>query len=137
MTNSTDNTLTLASKVNRLFEVHRSRHETEQTDDDVADSISRIIGKAVSVDQVRALRRGSDVAPDPDVIDGLIEHFAIPPEYLKTSGARAEQLDTQLRLMAAARDAGVKRLALRGGALDADAIQLVLGIVKELPAEGT
>jgi hypothetical protein len=135
MTKSADNELTLATKVNRLFEVYRARHETEQTDHDVAMSISRIIGKPVSVDEVRALRRDADTAPDPDLIDGLIVHFAVPPEYLKTAGTRAKQLDTQLRLLAAARDAGVKRLALRGAVLDAGAIDVVLDIVKEIPAE--
>ena len=132
MTKSTSKALTLGAKVNRLFDVYRGRHETEQTDDDVAKSISRIIGKPITNEQVRALRRDADLAPDPELIDGLIKHFAAPPEYLKTNGARAEQLDTQLRLLAAARDAGVKRLALRG-ALDADAIQVLIDIVEELP----
>jgi hypothetical protein len=135
MTQPTGSKLTLATKVNRLFEVYRARHEVEQTEEEVAKSLSYIIGRSVSADQVRALRLDEAAAPDPDLIDGLIQHFTIPPEYLKTEGGRAEKLDTQLRLLAAARDAGVKRLALRGGALDADAIEVILDIVKAIPTE--
>lgn len=135
MTKPTNRVLTLATKVNRLFEVYRARHETEQTEDEVAKSVSSIIGRSVSACQVRALRSGTTAPPDPGLIDGLIQHFAVPPEYLKTDGERAEQLDTQLRLLAATRDAGVKRLALRGGALDAETVEVILDIVKAIPSE--
>lgn len=135
MTKPTDRVLTLATKVNRLFEVYRARHETEQTEDEVAKSISSIIGRSVTACQVRALRLGTNGPPDPGLIDGLVQHFSVPPEYLKTNGERAEQLDTQLRLLAATRDAGVKRLALRGGTLDADTIEVVFDIMKAVPSE--
>jgi hypothetical protein len=134
MTATNDVALTLAAKVNRLFDVYRSRDESEQPTDAVAKSVSSILGRPVSAAQISALRIESTAAPDPDILHGLVSHFGIPSEYLTTSGPRAEQVDKQLRLLAAARDAGVKRLALRGGAAN-DAADEVLDIIKQMPAE--
>jgi hypothetical protein len=133
MTDTTNN-LTLAAKINRLFYVYRSRNEAEQSVDAVATSVSEIIGRPVSAAQISALRAHDTTAPEPDVIRGLISHFGIPGEYLTTMGARAEHLDKQLRLLAAARDAGVKQLALRGGAA-IQALDAMLDIIERVPAE--
>ncbi|MGA9374257.1 MAG: hypothetical protein WBV64_04375 [Mycobacterium sp.] len=109
-----DTALTLASKVNRLFELYRTRDEPEQSEVVVARSVSRILGRAVAATEIADLRiEGSDDA-DPALVKGLVRHFGVPEAYLTTSGAHANNLDKQLRLLVAARDAGVKRLALRG-----------------------
>lgn len=134
MTATNDVALTLAAKINRLFDVYRSRDESEQPADAVAKSVSSILGRPVAGAQISALRIESTAAPDPDILHGLVRHFGIPSEYLTTSGPRAEQVDKQLRLLAAARDAGVKRLALRGGAAN-DAADEVLDIINQVPAE--
>ncbi|MGC2654977.1 MAG: hypothetical protein WA317_15600 [Mycobacterium sp.] len=136
MTNTTANAhLTLAAKINRLFYVYRSRNESEQSVAAVATSVSEIIGRPVSAAQINALRAHDATVPEPDVIRGLISHFGIPSEYLTTMGARAEHVDKQLRLLAAARDAGVRQLALRGGAAT-EALEAMLDILGKVPAEG-
>jgi len=134
MTATNDAALTLAAKINRLFDVYRSRDESEQPVDAVAESVSAILGREVSGAQIGALRIESTAQPDPAILHGLVSHFGIPGEYLTTSGPRAEHVDKQLRLLAAARDAGVKRLALRGGAAT-DAADEVLDVIKRMPAE--
>jgi len=134
MTATNDAALTLAAKINRLFDVYRSRDESEQPVDAVAESVSAILGREVSGAQIGALRIESTAQPDPAILHGLVSHFGIPSEYLTTSGPRAEHVDKQLRLLAAARDAGVKRLALRGGAAT-DAADEVLDVIKRMPAE--
>jgi hypothetical protein len=133
MTNAT-NELTLAEKVNRLFYVCRPRNASEQSVDAVACSVSKIIGRPVSAAQIRALRLHETAVVEPDVINGLVSHFGIPGEYLTTVGPRAAHLDRQLRLLAAARDAGVKQLALRGIAAD-EALDEMLEIIEKVPAE--
>ena len=134
MTATNDAGLTLAAKVNRLFDVYRSRDESEQPVEAVAESVSGILGRPVSGAQIGALRIESTAQPDPAILHGLVSHFGIPSEYLTTSGPRAQHVDKQLRLLAAARDAGVKRLALRGGAAT-DAADEVLDVIKRMPAE--
>lgn len=130
----TTNDLTLGAKINRLFYVYRSRNDSEQSVDAVATSVSEIIGRPVSAAQISALREQDATAAEPDVIRGLISHFGVPGEYLTTVGPRAERLDKQLQLLAAARDAGVKQLALRGVAAD-EALDEMLEIINRVPAE--
>lgn len=130
----TTKVLTLAEKVNRLFYVCRSRNASEQSVDAVATSVSEIIGRQVSAAQISALRARDTTVAEPDLIRGLICHFGIPGEYLTTRGPRAEHVDRQLRLLAAARDAGVTQLALRGIAAD-EALDEMLEIIKRVPAE--
>ncbi|OBF55329.1 hypothetical protein A5787_03295 [Mycobacterium sp. 852002-50816_SCH5313054-b] len=133
MTNTT-NDLTLGAKINRLFYVCRSRNDSEQSVDTVATAVSEIIGRPVSAAQINALRNHDTTVAEPDLIRGLISHFGIPGEYLTTMGPRAERLDKQLQLLAAARDAGVKQLALRGVAAE-EALDEMLDIIKRVPAE--
>jgi hypothetical protein len=97
-------------------------------------SVSEIIGRPVSAAQISALRVCETTIAEPDVIRGLIRHFGIPGEYLTTMGPRAQNLDKQLQLLAAARDAGVKQLALRGGAATG-ALDEILDIIGNMPAE--
>jgi hypothetical protein len=129
---SSDGDLTLAVKINRLFQVYRSRKESEQSVEIVARSVSRIIGRTIAAEQINALRLGSAASIDSDVLAGLVEHFGVPTGYLTTTGAEAIHLDTQLRLLAAARDAGVKRLALRGGG-SIEAVAKLLESVSGVP----
>lgn len=127
--------LTLATKINRLFYVYRSRNDAEQSVDAVATSVSAIIGRPISATQISALRTADTTAAEPDVIRGLISHFGVPCEYLTTTGPRAEHFDRQLRLLAAARDAGVRQLALRGVTAGTVAIDEILEIIDVVPAE--
>lgn len=119
MTDASASTLTFAAKLNRLFNVCRSREQPEQSAAEVARSVSQIIGRTISASQISALRQET-AAPEHDIVRGLATHFGVSAEYLAATGAHAEHVDKQLRLLAAARDAGVKRLTLRGSrAIDA------------------
>lgn len=133
MTDCVNGDLTLCAKINRLFDVFRARDESEQSVQAVADSVTRIIGKSVTAEQLTSLRVQAAGEPDPAIIDGLARHFLVPREYLTTTGPRADAVDKQLRLLVAARDAGVKRLALRGGTLDTEAMHAVFNVVKQIP----
>jgi hypothetical protein len=114
--------LSLATKVNRLFEVFHAVNKPEQSTATVAASISALTGQAIEPTQLEVLRTETAASPDWVIIEGLTRHFSIPVEYLATDGEAAERLDQQLRLLAAARDAGVKRLALRGSLCDASVL---------------
>ncbi|ALL56297.1 hypothetical protein MHAE_15354 [Mycobacterium haemophilum DSM 44634] len=134
MIGSSDSALTFPAKLNRLFDVYRSRDQAEQSADDVARSVSQIIGRPVSGNQIHALRHDGATIPDADIIRGLITHFGVPADYLASTGPQAEHLDKQLRLLAAARDAGVKRLALRGG-VAIDDLDSMLEVINKVPPE--
>lgn len=127
MTDTSDPTLTFATKLDRLFNVCRPRDQPEQSAEEVAASVSHITGRFVTGSQISALRHESATTPANDIIRGLATHFGVSAEYLTSTGAHAEHVDKQLRLLVAARDAGVKRLTLRGD----PAIDALGGIVCE------
>jgi hypothetical protein len=112
-TESGNRPLPLTTKINRLFDVYRSRGECEQSTAEVAASLSQLVDRVVSCDELAEIRTGA-LSPANDVLLGLSRHFGVPMEYLDTAGQRADDLDKQLRLLAAVRDAGVQQLALRG-----------------------
>ena len=126
--------LTLASRINRLFDVFRRRQEPEQSVETVARSVSNLIDRYVSADDISKLRSEPTLAVDPDVLVGLARHFGVPVEYLTAPNQRGHDLDTQLQLLAAARDAGVKHLALRGG-VEHDAVDQLVDVIKRVPPE--
>lgn len=129
----TEDTLTLSAKVNRLFDAFRARHEPEQTEEAVAQSVSHLLGRTVVASEIAALRRGGNGEVAPDLLGGLVRHFGVPHAYLATSGSRADSLDKQLQLLVAARDAGVERLALRGMDLE-DALHPTLSLLQDIAA---
>lgn len=125
-TENADFPLTISARINRLFDVCRGRAESPQTTAEVAVALSRLIGRAVSHDELDTVRAGS-CPPSPELLVGLSRHFGVPVEYLDTTGQRVEELDKQLRLLAAVRDAGVQQLALRGAPLPcAEALTAIL-----------
>ncbi|MGY4102029.1 hypothetical protein ACW2Q0_21135 [Nocardia sp. R16R-3T] len=88
--------------------------------DDVARSVSATLGKIVSAAEVDALRTGAhDDRPfDTETLTAIAQHFQVPAVYLNGDDAAAAAIDRELRLLAAARDAGVRHLALRGDEVD-------------------
>lgn len=60
--------LTFAAKPDRLFDVCRSRGQSEQSVEEVARSVSQIIGRPIAGSQICALRYEVSTIPDPDPI---------------------------------------------------------------------
>lgn len=134
MTESRDNALTFAAKLGRLFDVCRSRGQPEQSTEEVARAVSQIIGRPITSNQICALRDENSAAPDRDIVRGLVRHFGVPVDYLTSTGAHAEHVDKQLQLLAAARDAGIKWLALRGNPT-IDGLTNMFAMIAKAPAE--
>uniref|UniRef100_UPI003F4976E3 hypothetical protein n=1 Tax=Nocardia suismassiliense TaxID=2077092 RepID=UPI003F4976E3 len=112
--------LPLSAKVDRLFAVFHTRTQPEQSNDDVARSISTILDREVEASELTALRNGAGDGRGAEVnlLAALAAHFQVPLDYLTDSGSVAAAIDRELRLLAAARDAGVRHLALRGDEVD-------------------
>lgn len=114
MSDGISSELTLASKINRLFDLCRSREDPEQSVAAVAMAVSRILHRTVPPQEIANMRvEGSD-SFDQSIVEALASHFGVPQDYLATDGTYTRNVDRQLQLLIAARDAGVKRLALRG-----------------------
>lgn len=112
---------TLDARVTQLFATFHGRGEPQQTDEHVAQAVSARLGRAVDPAQVAALRSNGDADHiDPQLLMALAEHFQVPAAYLIGEDGAVTTIDRELRLLAAARDAGVRRLELRGTAISAE-----------------
>ncbi|MFD0362394.1 hypothetical protein ACFQZZ_13185 [Nocardia sp. GCM10030253] len=122
----------MAERVEQLFVAFHSRTEPERSGDEVARELTRRTGFPVSAGVLKALRRGISDG-DPVVLAALAGYFGVPASYLTGSGPEVVALHRQLELLRSIREAGVTRLALRGGGtLRADAD--LSGLVRALDA---
>ncbi|WP_280404861.1 hypothetical protein [Nocardia brasiliensis] len=112
--------LPLSARVNQLFATFHTRAEAEQAVEDVTSSVSARLHRAVPVEELVALRagQGDNTPADPQLLAALAQHFQVPEVYLTGDDAIVAGIDKELRLLAAARDAGVRNLVLRGEEVD-------------------
>jgi hypothetical protein len=129
--------LPLSVRVNRLFTTFHSRSETEQTNVAVARSASSVLGRIVAGDELATIRSGAFDTEHADtaLLEAVAQHFEVPALYLTATAANsvAAAIDRQLRLLAAARDAGLNGLALRGGGMDLDSLTRLLEQISAPP----
>ncbi|MCX5042511.1 hypothetical protein OG921_04905 [Aldersonia sp. NBC_00410] len=123
----------VAERINRLFDAAHVRDAPEQSNEAVAQSISAILGSDLPVDVVTGLRRDDGAESDLRILHAIAKHFDVPARYLTGPDDEVHVLDRELRLLIAARNAGVRKIAMRGGGGGlADDIARVL---EELPAQ--
>ncbi|MFC4126398.1 hypothetical protein [Nocardia rhizosphaerae] len=125
----------LSARVDQLFRTFHSGSEPEQSVEFVARSVSDLIRRDVEDVELIRLRAGDhdDGTADPDLLSGVAQHFSVPGIYLgNTEPQVVAGIDQDLRLLAAARDAGVKHLALRGAGVDSGQLTAVLARLAEL-----
>ncbi|NUS42843.1 MAG: hypothetical protein HOQ24_04015 [Mycobacteriaceae bacterium] len=126
--------LTTAARIDRLFATFHARSEPAQSAHEVAETMSAVLGRPVDAAAVTRLRAGEDPG-DAAALAALARHFGVPASYLTDSGPEVARLHRTLELLAEVRDAGVRRLALRGTPEPDDAIlDTVLGILAEVDA---
>lgn len=115
-----DAPLPLSAKVNQLFLTFHTRTEPEQTPDDVAKAISIILDRIVPASEIEAMRAGGrdDSSPDRAVLSALAQHFEVPPEYLIHHTGIPDAVHEELCLLEAAREAQVRKIAMRGDEVD-------------------
>ncbi|MGO4613048.1 hypothetical protein AB4305_03730 [Nocardia sp. 2YAB30] len=107
--------LSLAKRVDVLFRALHSPDEGEPTVEFVAVAL-RDRGIEISADDLTALRDGTGPAPSTEVLTTVAQHFKQEPWYLTDSGDVQRVVDAyvQLDLLRALREAGVRRVRLRG-----------------------
>ncbi|MFC9999633.1 hypothetical protein [Nocardia sp. NPDC127526] len=134
----TDNTtapLPRSNRVAQLFATFHIASAPEQSAGDVARAVSALTQRIVSADDIAALRAPeNDRSPaDAELLAALAQHFQVPAVYLTGDDAAAADIHRELRLLAAARDAGVRHLALRGDDIDIDVLTQQLTQLAENP----
>jgi len=118
----------LSVKINRLFEVMHKPSEPSLSNVAAAEAITQATGTSISPAYLWQLRSGLKSNPTVQHLRAIAQFFGVPASYLLDSGAD-EAVDSQLSLLQAMKDAGVRNLALRAAGLTPRTLGSIAAIV--------
>jgi transcriptional regulator with XRE-family HTH domain len=121
---------TFAARLNRLFDTVYPPGRGAHTSAEVIAAL-KSEGITMSAPYLSQLRSGNRTNPSSATMAALANFFRIKPAYF-TDDEYYEKLDKELSWLAAVRDDGVRRIAVRAVGLSAQAQQDVVERVNEL-----
>lgn len=121
---------TLADKINRLFDEMHPRNRGPLSNDEVAAAINARGGVTISASYLWLLRTGRRDNPGLQHLEALAAHFGVTPAYFFDDEIAA-QIDKDLDLIAAMREAGVTGLALRAADLSPDVQEAIRVMIEQ------
>ena len=121
---------TFAEKLDHLFRTVHPGNRGEYTYDEVAQAIQDT-GVSISGTYIWMLRTGRRDNPTKKHIAALAQFFGVTPLYF-FDDEEAAKIDAQLDLLAALRDAGVRRIALRASVLQPNLLAAVGDLIDRL-----
>lgn len=124
-------TRTLAEKLEHLFSVVRPAGRGEYSFEEVSSSIRARGGPTISASYIWQLRRGLRDNPTKRHLEALADFFGVPPSYFLDDDVSG-RVERQLELLAALRDASVRRMALRASGLSEESISAVAETIERL-----
>ena len=120
--------LTLAEKLNHLFETIHPPGRPEFSSEDVAEGIRARGGPTISATYIWQLRKGLRDNPTKKHLEALAEFFGVTPAYFFDEEA-AERIEAELELLAALRDAPVRHIALRASGLSSQSLRAIAEMI--------
>jgi transcriptional regulator with XRE-family HTH domain len=121
----------LADRLNHLFATVRGRGGREYTNDDVAAAVSADQGISISGSYLWYLRTGARDNPTLKHLTALAAFFGVPPAYFFDDRI-AEQVDAELALASAMREAGVRDIALRAAGLSPASLETISDLIERV-----
>lgn len=121
----------LATKLNKLFDVMRRPTDPQLSNAAAAAEITRQTGVSISPAYMWQLRNGVKTNPTVQHLRAIAEFFGVPASYLIDSDTDSK-IDSQLDLLQALRDSGVRDLAMRASGLTPEAITSLAAMVDEV-----
>lgn len=118
----------LASRLTHLFDVVRRPDGREFSNEEVATAIARDQGVKLSGSYVWYLRTGQRDNPTYRHLSALARFFGVPPAYF-FDDETSREVDAELDLLTAMRDAGVRDVALRAAGLSAESLAAVTDVI--------
>ncbi|MCM6778554.1 helix-turn-helix domain-containing protein [Nocardia sp. CDC159] len=106
----------LAAKINRLFDVMRKPSDPPLSNAAAAEAITQATGTSISSAYLWQLRSGLKSNPTVVHLRAIAQFFGVPASYLIDAGPD-EEIESQLSMLQAMKDAGVRNLALRASGL--------------------
>lgn len=133
---------TLASRLEHLFATVHPADRKPYTLREVAEAINTKAGtKLISPNYLWQLRNGERTEPSHTRLTAIADFFGVDVSYFSNDRA-AQQVDEQLDIVVALRDAGVRALALRAAGLSPQSLTAILGMIENarrlegLPQDG-
>ena len=105
----------VAARINRLFDVMHKRAEPPLSTSAAAAAITVETGVPLSPDALESVRAGQGSIPEDSELVAIAQFFGISPRYLVSAGPHPD-IEAQLNLLEAMRDAGVQELGACGDA---------------------
>ena len=120
----------LASKLDHLFRTVRPAGGGEYSYRDVARAVEAMPGDTtISASYVHQLRSGVKSNPAMKHVGALARFFGVPPSYFYDDD-EARAVAGELALLAAMRDAGVRRIAMRAADLPPEGLETVAEMIE-------
>jgi transcriptional regulator with XRE-family HTH domain len=131
--------MTLAAIIDKLFKTIKRADGTEHSMEEVARWCAAWLAErgsgTFSKEYVRQLRYGIKANPTKRHLEAMAAFFEVDPAiFLDTE--RSKQIQADLELAVAIRDAGVSALALRAVSLSPESRRKVLEVMQSLQDEG-
>jgi len=121
----------IADKLESLFRTVHPAGGSEYSLEDVASAIRDAGGPTISASYIWQLRKGVKDNPTKKHIEALAEFFGVSPAYFFDDEA-AERIEAELAMLAAMRDAGVRRVALRTAGLSPRSLAAIETIIESI-----
>jgi len=132
MSAETPQSRTLAEKLDRLFRTMRPRGASEYTYRDVAQGIRAQGGpKKMSATYLWLLRTGVRDNPSRKHLEAIAVFFGVPVSYIFDEAVTA-QIDAELELVRALRDAPVRQIAVRAADLSSEGLSAIADMVEHV-----
>lgn len=120
----------VARRLDHLFRTVRPGNRGPFTHKEVADAINAHAGaRIISPNYLWQLRKGERTEPSHSRLVAISRFFGVDVSYFSDDDA-AGRADEQLELLAAIRDQGVRRIALRAAGLSPGSLRAILAMIE-------
>ncbi|MER5635459.1 XRE family transcriptional regulator [Kitasatospora sp. NPDC002227] len=121
----------LASRIERLFQIVRRPGGDAYSNEEVARACREASGESFSTTYLWQLRTGRRDNPTKRHLEALAQFFEVPPAYFFEDGP-ADRIAEELTLLGALRDAGVREVALRAVTLSPDGLGTITDMIEAI-----
>ncbi|MFJ5875340.1 MULTISPECIES: Secondary metabolite protein [unclassified Streptomyces] len=121
---------TFAELLDHLFREVRPEGRGPYTYAEVSQGIRDTSGVTISASAIQQLRTGVNKNPKRDTIRALAAFFGVKPSYF-LDGEETERQDAEIKVIAAMRDQGVRRVALRANGLSASSLAMLNTVIEQ------
>ncbi|KQU35689.1 hypothetical protein ASH04_23745 [Rhodococcus sp. Leaf233] len=128
--------ISLAHKVNRLFDFYHRRGEPQVDVQSVAVVLGQKLDRQIDPDYLSEMRKGSisQNEVDQQLRNALCAFFGVDQAYLTETSGRDIDIDQRLRLWIIVRDKGLDYFAARANGLTRVEFEALIAEVQALPA---